>query len=283
DLDFLSFVRQIRRSRSDPGDGPRRNRHLKGRGTIDAMGCHWRGTCLPILTLLTAAAVLTAPAMRAGQNPQTPPAQGPQQRQPTFRTGANLVRVDVTVLDRHGDPVPALEAEDFEVEEDGVLQSIQSFKFIEATGRPGESDDLSLAIRSPEHAAAEAARDDVRVFLIFWDEYHIDQFESALPGREGLLKFVSTAFGPTDLVALMDPLTPVDAIKFTRDFASLALDVKKLRGRFNVFVPTRSAIEDAQLARGGDIRRLRAEVSLSALKSAAVDLGTLRAGRKSII
>ena len=249
-----------------------------------------RVTCLPILAVVTVSAVLVwSTAIRAGQNPPTPPAQDPQQpqqpqqRQPTFRTGANLVRVDVTVLDRHGDPVPSLTAADFDVEEDGVLQSIQSFKFVEATGRAGPDDDLSLPIRSPEHAAAEAARDDVRVFLIFWDEYHIDQFESALRGREALTRFVSTAFGPTDLVALMDALTPVDAIRFTRDWSSLALDVRKLQGRQNVFVPTRSAVEDAQLSRGGDIRRLRAEVSLSALKAAAVYLGSLREGRKAII
>jgi VWFA-related protein len=241
-----------------------------------------RVTCLPVLAAVAMSAVLVGgTAISARQNPPTP--QDPQQRQPTFRTGANLVRVDVTVLDRHGDPVPELTAEDFEVEEDGVLQSIQSFKFVEATGQPGADNDLSLAIRSPEHAAAEAARDDVRVFLIFWDEYHIDQFESALRGREALTRFVSTAFGPTDLVALMDPLTPTDAILFTRDWSSLALDVRKLKGRFNIFVPTRSAVEDAQLARGGDIRRLRAEVSLSALKAAAVYLGSLREGRKAII
>jgi len=249
------------------------------------MGSAARVKHLAVIAALTASAALVlSPAVGARQNPQSPaPQDPPQQRQPTFRTGANLVRVDVTVLDRHGDPVPSLTADDFAVEEDGVPQSISSFKFVEATGRPGPGDDLSLAIRSPEHAAAEAARDDVRVFLIFWDEYHIDQFESALRGREALTRFVSTAFGPTDLVALMDPLTPTDAIRFTRDWSSLALDVKKLVGRQNVFVPTRSAIEDAQLARGGDIRRLRAEVSLSALKAAAVYLGSLREGRKAII
>ncbi len=157
----------------------------------------------------------------------------------------------------------------------------RSLKFIEANGQP--DDDVSLPIRSPEHAAAEAARDDVRVFLLFWDEYSIDQFASSIRAREALTKFVSTAFQPTDLVALMDQLTPTDAIRFTRDFKDLALDVKKLRGRMGVLVPTRSAVEDAQLMRGGDIRRLRAEVTLSALKSAVVFLGTLREGRKSVI
>jgi VWFA-related protein len=185
------------------------------------------------------------------------------------------------VLDRRGNPVPALKADDFLIEEDGVSQKVSSLKFIEANGQP--DDDFSLPIRSPEHAAAEASRDDVRVFLIFWDEYGIDQFGSSIRAREALTKFLSTAFQPTDLVAMMDQLTPTDAIKFTRDFRDLGLDAKKLRGRLGVFTPTRSAVEDAQLMRGGDIRRLRAEVTLSALKSAVVFLGTLREGRKSVI
>ena len=94
---------------------------------------------------------------------------------------------------------------------------------------------------------------------------------------------MTSAFQPTDLVALMDQLTPSDAIRFTRDFNDLSLDVKKLRGRLGVFIPTRSAVEDAQLSKGGDVRRLRAEVTMSALKSAVVFLGTLREGRKSVI
>ena len=101
---------------------------------------------------------------------QTPAEQAQPQRPPTIRTGTNLVRVDVTVLDRRGDPVKDLTARDFDIEEDGVAQPVQSFQLVQASGFPDAGDDLSLPIRSPEHARAEAARDGVRVFLIFWDE-----------------------------------------------------------------------------------------------------------------
>src|SRR5262245_52232423 len=102
--------------------------------------------------------------------------QEPQLQPPIFRGGSSLVRVDVTVTDRHGEPVTTLTADDFDVQEDGAPQTVETFKLVEADGQPAEGDDTSLAIRSPEHAAAEAARDDVRVFLIFWDEYHINRF-----------------------------------------------------------------------------------------------------------
>jgi VWFA-related protein len=209
-------------------------------------------------------------------------AQQPPPQQPTFRAESNLVRVDVSVVDRHGEPVTDLTADDFTVEEDGDAQTVESFKFVATDGQPPAGDDVSLPIRSPEHAAAEAARDDVRVFLIFWDEYHIGRFASAIHGREALQTFVTTAFAPTDLVALMDPLLPVDALRFTRDRIAMAAEIRKLEGRLGVYMPTRSAIEEAQLQRR-DAARVRAEVTLSAVKSAAVHLGSLKEGRKAII
>ena len=125
-------------------------------------------------------------------------------------------------------------------------------------------------------------KDDVRVFVIFWDEYHIGRFAEAIKGRKALTDFVSTAFGPADLVALMDPLLPVDALKFTRDRRELSRKIGKLEGRFGIYTPTRSAAEDNMLERR-DVARVRSEVTISALKSAAVHLGSIKEGRKSII
>ena len=48
-------------------------------------------------------------------------------------------------------------------------------------------------------------------------------------------------------------------------------------------MPARSALEESHLYAMGDIERLRSEVSISALKAAAVYLGSLRQGRKSIV
>ena len=219
--------------------------------------------------------------LSAQQSAQQPPPDAPQQP-PVFRTGASLVRVDVTVTDRHGEPATMLRAEDFEVSEDGVPQTVEAFKLVSADGRQAEDDDTSLEIRSPAHAAAEAARDETRVFLIFWDEYHIGRFASAIQARSALNDFVTSAFGPTDLVALMDPLLPTDAIRWTRNRTDLAQAVQKLEGRYRVYLPTRSVLEEAQLYRR-DVERLRSEVTVSALKSAASYLGGLREGRKAIV
>ncbi|HEY1910970.1 MAG TPA: VWA domain-containing protein [Vicinamibacterales bacterium] len=239
---------------------------------------------------VVAAVTVLAAQQTAGQQPSTPPTapapaqqpgQQPPQPPPVFRAEANLVRVDVTVVDRHGELMAALTADDFALEEDGVPQTVQSFQFVVASGRRTDNDGDSLAIRSPEHAAAEAARDDVRVFVVFWDDYHIDRFANAIRGRQTLTDFLASSFGPTDLVALMEPLTPMDALRFSRDRGELGLKIKKLEGRLGVYMPPRGVLEEAQL--GHDVERLRSEVTLSALKSAAVHLGSLKEGRKSII
>ena len=79
----------------------------------------------------------------------------------------------------------------------------------------------------------------------------------AIRAREALANFVQFAFGPTDLVALMDQLTPTDAIRFTRDRRALADQVHKLKGRQGVYLPPRSAVEEAQMYRSRDIEMLR--------------------------
>lgn len=243
--------------------------------------------CAIMTCLLTAARAEQAPTPPpsspppATQQESAQPQAGQEQPPPVFRTGTNVVRVDVSVLDKDGNPVRSLNADDFELRENGELQSISSFKLVEASGQP--TDDLSLPIRSPQHAATEAARDDVRVFLIFWDEYHIEQFGSALRAREQLTRFVLDAFGPTDLVGLMDQLTPVSALRFSRDRRALADQVHLLRGRRGLYVPARSAVEEAHLRQAQDVERIRSQVTATALKSAVMHLGSLRQGRKAVL
>jgi VWFA-related protein len=235
----------------------------------------------PALALAAAfAAVVTLAAQQSqqGQQSQQPDAQRP----PVFRAGTASVRVDVTVIDHKGNPVTDLTRDDFDVREDGVPQAVDTLKMISATGEAPD-DDMSLPIRSPEHAAVEAARDDIRVFVIFWDEYHIGQFVPAIRGREALTDFVQNAFGPTDLVALMDQLTPSDAIRLTRDRTALAEQAHKLQGRQGVYLPPRSAVEEAQMHQMQDIERLRSQVTTTALESTIAYLGSIKEGHKAII
>ena len=215
---------------------------------------------------------------------QTPGGQPPPQP-PTFRTGVGAVRVDVTVIGRDGLPVLDLTRADFEVREDGVVQTIQLFQPFHLSGEPNEGSDESLKIRSADHARQEAGREDVRLLVIFLDDYHLKY--GALDDtriKADLVRFIQTEVRPMDLVAVMGPLTPLSDLKLTRDRAVLLERVNSLQGRLGGFVPPRSLIEESHLRlSAGQLLRVRSQISLSALEAITVHLSGLREGRKSIL
>jgi VWFA-related protein len=228
--------------------------------------------------LVAVALLAVAPAAQQPPNPATPP------QPPTFRVGVGAVRVDVTVIGRNGMPVTDLTREDFEVREDSVVQRVQLFQHISLTGQLPAGSDESLAIRSPDHARQEAAREDVRLLVIFLDDYHL-KFGALADTRlrRDLVSFIQAQMRPLDLFAVMGPLTPITDLGLTRDKNALLERVNQVQGRLGGFIPPRSPVEEAHLRLGGDLTRIRAQVSLSALESLAVHLGGLREGRKSIL
>jgi VWFA-related protein len=228
-------------------------------------------------------AALAASAALSGQAQDPPPSQEPQQPTPTFRSRVDLVRVDVTVIGRDEDEVIAdLKADDFEIEEDGLPQKIETLQFVRLDGtRTGNSEE-ALEIRSPEHAAVEAARDDVRVFAIFLDDYHVDKKPHiTIPVRQALRHLVEQ-FGSNDLVAVMDPLTPLSHLKFTRSRDDLLRRMAEFEGRRGEIFPVKSVLEEGQLGQR-NIWEIRGGVTLSALGSLVTHLGGLREGRKSVL
>lgn len=224
-----------------------------------------------------------APAQGQAQPQGQPPAQQqPQQPTPTFRAGVRLVRVDASVTGSGDRPVTDLKPGDFEVTEDGVPQKVETLQFVRLNGQPKPGGETALDIRSQEHALAEAARDDVRVFVLFLDDYHIDRIPPVtIPMRRNLSAFIED-LQPTDLMAIVDPLTPVSAIEFTRSKEKLLSIIRNFEGRHNEIFPVKNAAEENQL-RSGDVARLRAQVTLSALSALCVHLGGLREGRKTVI
>jgi hypothetical protein len=80
----------------------------------------------------------------------------------------------------------------------------------------------------------------------------------------------------------MDPLTPLSALEFTRSKQKLLRVTNAFEGRQGEIFPIKSVMEEAQLQRG-DIRRVRAQVTLTALQALTTRLAGLKEGRKSII
>lgn len=227
------------------------------------------------------AGLLALGALVSAQQPAQQPVEPPPQ-QPIFRAGTDLVRVDVTVTTNGDQPVTDLRLADFEVTEDGVPQVVETMQAAHASGSRTTDLNEPLAIRSREHAMLEAGRDDVRLFGIFLDDYHIDKRpEITLPLREAITSFIKQ-LGPNDLAVMMEPLESLRDLKYTRSKDELIARVRTFEGRRGETFPVRSAAEEAQLTQRNWME-LRAGVTLSALGALATQMGGLRDGRKSIL
>jgi len=215
---------------------------------------------------------------------QPPAAQQPQQepQPPRIRTGINFVRVDVIVSDRQGKPLLDLKQDEFRIKEDGKAQTIESFSVVEIDAASQVDAPPPMEIRSVYDEQREAARPDVRLFVILLDDYHVRRGND-LVVRKPLIEFIQNYLAPADMVAIMYPLTPVTALTFTRSRTSMISAVERFEGRRFNYQPRNEFEERYSNYPAAIVERIRNEVTMGAIKGAAIKLGGMREGRKSII
>src|SRR5712691_1706064 len=229
----------------------------------------WAGAGLLLAT------VFGVPGDAQDQQPPQPP--------PVFRTGINFVRVDVIVTDKSGKPVADLKQSDFQVTEDNKPQAVETFKLIKLDGGavPG-ADGPPQPIRSDSDEELEAARDDVRLFAIFLDDYHTRRGAS-MSVREPIAKFISTQLGPSDMIGLMYPLESVSSVRMTRDHDRIIRGLASFVGRKYDYTPRNRLEEQYANYPAETVELIRNQVSLSALKGLITHMGSLKEGRKALI
>ena len=260
---------------------------------MDERRIAWLLAPVIVLLLPVAAAESGQRQSSAGTNPQggaataapAPDAAEAESDEPSpiFRSGINYIRVDAIVTDDDGNHLTDLTVDDFEVYEDDARQEVDSFQLVEVDLLPALGDAPVVPVgprRSDQELAASRA--DVRVFVIFLDDYHVREGNS-LRMRQVLADFLENDLIPTDLVGVMNPLMPLDGLRLTRDHESVINAVNQFRGvkydyevrnafeaRYN-FYPTRV------------VERMRNDVSLSALRGLMIRLGGIREGRKTVV
>jgi VWFA-related protein len=154
-----------------------------------------------VIAVVAAAAVLVVPAAQQDQLPQ-----------PTFRTEANYVRVDVYPT-RDGAPIADLTAADFEVFEDKAPQKIEQFERVvmraagSAEGRPEPNTvaQSQQAIQDPR----------ARVFVLFLDPSHVEETVSRTISRT-LVNALNRLIGPDDYIGVMVPPMKLRDVTFAR-------------------------------------------------------------------
>ena len=227
-----------------------------------------------------------APQPPAGQKPPTTPPPGDQApvraQQPPIRTGINFVRVDAIVTDGKGEPVLDLTPEEFTVTEDNKPQKIEQFTVVKIDAVEQNASRPTTAIRSDFDEEREAARPDVRLFVLLLDDYHVRRGND-MAVRKPLQDFIANQLDPADMVAIMYPLTPVAEIHFSRNRGAMIEAIANFEGRKFNYQPRNPFEEQYAYYPAQTVERVRNQVTMGALKAAAVRLGGLREGRKSII
>jgi len=228
------------------------------------------------------------------QQTQQPPAQQPPAQQqpppdqpqppPVFRGGINFVRVDVIVSDnKSGVQIADLKESDFDITEDGKPQKIEAFRFIKLDGGVSEAiKEAPREIRTDYDEEMEAAREDVRLFAIFLDDYHVRRGTS-MAVRNQLAQFVETQLGPSDMIGVMYPLESTSSVRMTRNHSAVVRGLQQFTGRKYEYEPKNQFEENYAHYPTEIVERIRNQVSLSAIRSLVVHMGSLKEGRKALI
>ena len=137
-------------------------------------------------------------------------------RQPTFRTGVEVVHFGVTVVDRRGNFITDLSAEDFEISEDGHRQTIRLF----ARG------DTTVGLRVTEDRSEGVPRQELHLGLLLDTSGSMNQ--DLKLARSAAIKFLNM-LPEADDMTLVDFDTEVRVAKYgQQDFPRL---VERIRHR----------------------------------------------------
>jgi len=175
-----------------------------------------------LYALIGLTASVSLPSAQTPQPPQTPT--------PTFQVSVNYVDVDVTVTDAQGNFVKGLTRGDFQVFEDGKLQNVDTFSYVEipierqppflVAGRPVTTD-----VRSNRETAAG------RVYVIVLDDLDVSALRSTQV-RKSAREFVEKYFGANDMAAVVATSGRGDlAQEFTSDPQLLLAAIDKFVGQ----------------------------------------------------
>ncbi|HLK68324.1 MAG TPA: VWA domain-containing protein [Bryobacteraceae bacterium] len=225
-----------------------------------------------LLACLIASAVAVAPASFS----QVPAAQPPQSQPPenVIHVNVNLVQMDATVTDSHGNPVDNLTSDDFEILQDGKPQKITNFSYI--TTRPAQTNQAKPPAPAkgkviPPPPFIPKPSEIHRTIALVVDDLGIS-FEDMARVRSALKKFIDTQVQPGDLVAVVRTGAGMGSLQqFSTDKRMLYAAVDHVK--YNALMSRVGVSSFAPLGGGGEGR------GIEELRSSVFSVGTLGAIR----
>ena len=218
---------------------------------------HW----LTIVVLFSCAAPLVW-AQAATQLAQAP--------QPVFRSGVELVRLDVRVFDTVGRPVTDLRRDEVEVLQNGRPLRIVQFQHVaEPSGTYVQVARRTIASEVSTNRGAPRGH----LYLLVFDQAHITP-GNGQHARLAAARFLRTRFRPGDRVALYALPGPGPQVPFTSDVNVVLSKLPQIRGMLNREEPgsvvTMSTFEAYQIVRGDN--NMLQQVVTRASQTGAADL-----------
>lgn len=149
------------------------------------------------------------------------------QQAPVFRTGVQLVTVDVVVTDANDKPVMNLTQADFEIIDRGRLQAITNFRFLNIPLSSASTAELRALPPPPDVATNVSPSPDSRLFVVIIDTLHTLESE-IVPMKQVMTEFVRT-ISPDDEVAIIYPNRSDLGTNFTSDRSRMLKAIDDVR------------------------------------------------------
>jgi VWFA-related protein len=161
---------------------------MRGAGSgVRGAGCG----CSLFFSLALAVLVLAEPAAR-----QQPP--------PTFRSGVQLIEVDVRVFDKNGNFVADLTRDDFEVLEDGTPQRLDAMYLVMGPGAGAPGTPVPPTVPgAPENARVTPAPVAPQTWIFFFDLDHLTPGTGFNRARKAVEDFIAQRFKEGDLAGIL--------------------------------------------------------------------------------
>ena len=226
-------------------------------------------------------------AAAAGSGAQSPQSSDPRQ---VFRTGVDLVRLDVSVLDKNRQPIHGLSAADFTVIEDGKPQPIVAFAAVDIPSPPPVAAEWMRAVGSD---VATNQLDLRRIVVILMDDGMSAPDDGVPNAAKQIARGVIDRLGPNDLAAVVFTFRG-KAQNFTTDRRQLIAAADSFSpkatlepGRFTAAAPNARAPQLGPALGGAPLGCLMpgggGNCLTTTLKTVAAALENTPVGRKTVV
>lgn len=144
---------------------------------------------------------------------------------PTFKTGVDIVRVDVTVVNNEGQPVDNLSADEFDVRINGIAQPVTTLTYLEF---PGLTD--ANALGAALVAGSRTPSPGGRIIVVAVDEESLPEADSARPLMQTIAGWIER-LTPADRMSIVALPPPGVRQRLTSDKGALTRTLYKLHAR----------------------------------------------------